>query len=150
MLELARLLENEANLTFVTNDLQIGTALAGNRKSTLLLLGGMVRKGFTATYGYFAEQMLGELSVNQMFFSVDAVDPELNITSYTMEDINVKKIGMAQAEERILLCDHSKFTTCALFNICTIANIDTIIVPKELDSETIEHLRRSGITVEVV
>ncbi len=150
VLELARLLENEANLTFVTNDLQIGTALAGNRKSTLLFLGGMVRKGFTATYGYFAEQMLGELSVNQMFFSVDAVDPELNITSYTMEDINVKKIGMAQAEERILLCDHSKFTTCALFNICTIANIDTIIVPKELDSETIEHLRRSGITVEVV
>ena len=149
VLELARLLENEANLTFVTND-QIGTALAGNRKSTLLFLGGMVRKGFTATYGYFAEQMLGELSVNQMFFSVDAVDPELNITSYTMEDINVKKIGMAQAEERILLCDHSKFTTCALFNICTIANIDTIIVTKELDSETIERLRRSGITVEVV
>ena len=77
-------------------------------------------------------------------------DVRLEVGSYTMEDINVKKIGMAQAEERILLCDHSKFTTCALFNICTIANIDTIIVPKELDSETIEHLRRSGITVEVV
>ena len=94
--------------------------------------------------------MLGELSVNQMFFSVDAVDPELNITSYTMEDINVKKIGMAQAEERILLCDHSKFTTCALFNICTIASIDTVIVTKELNPETIEHLRRSGVNVEVV
>ena len=110
----------------------------------------MVRKGFTSTYGYFAEQMLSELSVNQMFFSVDAVDPDLNITSYTMDDINVKKIGMAQAEERILLCDHSKFTTCALFNICALANIDTIIVTKELDPGVVEQLRRSGKTVEVV
>lgn len=91
VLELAKLLVNEPNLTVVTNDIQIGAELSGNQKSTLLFVGGMVRKGFTSTYGYFAEQMLSELSVNQMFFSVDAVDPDLNITSYTMDDINVKK-----------------------------------------------------------
>lgn len=150
VLELAKLLVKEPNLTVVTNDIQIGAVLSENQKSTLLFVGGMIRKGFASTYGYFAEQMLGELSVNQMFFSVDAVDPDFNITSYTMDDINVKRIGIAQAEERILLCDHSKFTTCALFNICTLANIDTVIVTKELDPYVVDQLRRSGKTVEVV
>lgn len=150
VLELAKLLVNEEDLTIVTNDIRIGAELSANQKSSLLFVGGMVRKGFSSTYGYYAEQMLGELSVNQMFFSVDAVDPELNITSYTMDDINVKKIGMAQAEERILLCDHSKFTSCALFNICALENIDIIIVSKELSPDIIEQLRSSRKIVEVV
>lgn len=150
VLELAKLLVDESDLTVVTNDIRIGTELTHNQKATVLLVGGMIRKGFSSSYGYYAEQMLSELSVNQMFFSVDAVDSDFNITSYTMDDINVKKIGLAQASERILLCDHSKFSICALFNICTIANIDTIIVSKELDPAIIQRLRQFGKDVEVV
>lgn len=150
VLELAKLLVDESDLTVVTNDIRIGAELTNNQKATVLFVGGMIRKGFSSTYGYYAEQMLNELSVNQMFFSVDAVDDDFNITSFTMDDISVKKIGLAQASERILLCDHSKFSMGALFNICSIANIDTIIVGKELDAQTIERLRHIGKNVEVV
>lgn len=148
--ELAKLLVDESDLTVVTNDIRICAELTRNQKSTVLFVGGMIRKGFSSSYGYYAEQMLSELSVSQMFFSVDAVDDDFNITSYTMDDIGVKKIGLAQASERILLIDHSKFSIGALFNICSLANIETIIVGSELDPRILERLRHSGKNVEVV
>lgn len=150
VLELAKLLADESDLTVVTNDIRIGAELTNNQKATVLFVGGMIRKGFSSSYGYYAEQMLNELSFSQMFFSVDSIDADFNITSYTMDDISVKKIGLAQASERILLCDHSKFSVGALFNICSIANIDTIIIGKELDPQIIERLHHTGKKVEVV
>lgn len=150
VLELARLLVDRGDLSIVTNDIRICAELTRNQKSHVLFVGGVIRKGFSSSYGYFAEQMLGELSVNQMFFSVDSLDCDLNLTSYTMDDIGIKKIGLSKATERILLCDHSKFSVGALFHICAIANIDTIIVGKELDPQIQEQLRHTGKNVEIV
>ena len=145
VLELARLLRDRSRLTVVTNDIRIASELSEQPEVSLLLVGGMIRRGYCSSYGFFAEEMLSNITVNKLFFSVDAIDPDLGLMSYTMDDLNLKKIGMSNALERILLCDHSKFSTRALFSVCDLSMIDTIIAGRELNPATAQKLTQMGI-----
>ena len=144
VLELAKLLKSKSHLTVVTNDIRIAAELKDIPDLSLLLIGGMIRKGFCSSYGFFAETMLGNITVSKLFFSVDAIDPEMGLKSYTMDDLNIKKIGIANASERILLCDHSKFQSRAMFSIAGLDAIDTIIVGNELEESIAQKLSHMG------
>ena len=150
VLELARLLRDRSRLTVVTNDIRIASELSEQPEVSLLLVGGMIRRGYCSSYGFFAEEMLSNITVNKLFFSVDAIDPDLGLMSYTMDDLNLKKIGMSNALERILLCDHSKFSTRALFSVCDLSMIDTIIAGRELNPATAQKLTQMGKRLELV
>jgi len=91
VLELAKLITDDEPLTVVSNDIQIASEIAAYPDISLLLVGGMIRKGFCSSYGLFAEQMLRDITVNKIFLSVDAIDSDFGIMSYTMDDVNVKK-----------------------------------------------------------
>ena len=86
VLELAKLVNDIPDLTVVTNDLHIASEVSIFPNVTLLMVGGVVRKGFNSTYGYFAEKMLGSISVNKTFLSIDAVDVEHGLLSYITDD----------------------------------------------------------------
>jgi len=150
VLELAKLIKNIENLTIVTNDLTIAFEVSNNPQIELLIVGGQLRNGYYSTGGYFAESMLDEISVDKSFLSADAIDPDQGIMSFTMHDINVKKQVVAGAKEVILLCDHSKFMSHALINLCRLDRIDRIIAGKELDPEIVERLRSIVKVVELV
>ena len=138
------------NLTVVTNDIRIASEITAKQNVELLFVGGMIRKGYCSSYGYFAEAMLREITVNKIFFSVDALDSDFRITGYTGDDINVKKLGLAHASKSFLLCDHAKFESRALFTICSIDAIDVIITGVETDERIAVGLRQLGKTVERV
>ena len=123
------------DLTVVTNDLHIASEVSIFPNATLLMVGGVVRKGFNSTYGYFAEKMLGSISVNKTFLSIDAVDMEQGLLSYITDDTNIKKQYIKSGKEVILLCDHTKFQASAFINISQLDCIHRIIVGKELDGE---------------
>lgn len=144
VLELAKLLHTKKDLIAVTNDIRIASEINGIADIGLLFVGGMIRRGFCSSYGFFAEAMLSDITVNKIFFSVDAIDSDLGIMSYTMDDVNVKKIGLTNALERILLCDHSKFSSRALFTIFSLDMVDTIIVGHELDGAIAHKLAQMG------
>ncbi|MBQ6427644.1 MAG: DeoR/GlpR transcriptional regulator, partial [Oscillospiraceae bacterium] len=97
------------------------------------------------SYGYHAEAMLRGISANKIFLSVDAIDPEHGIMNYIMEDINLKTIGMDNAAETFLLCDHSKFETQALFSVGMLDKITRAITGWELPGETREAFVEAGV-----
>ena len=144
VLELAKCLHPFSDLTIVTNDIHIAGDINTNSTNTLIFIGGIIRKGYCSSYGYYAESMLKNISVDKIFLSVDAIDADLGITSYTMDDVNLKIIGMNNAKEVYLLCDHSKFTTHALFTVGLLDIISTIICGKELDDSIAQKFRDAG------
>lgn len=144
VLEVAKLLNTFSNLTVVTNDIHIAAEVNTNSANNLIFIGGIIRKGFCSSYGYYAESMLKDLSVDKIFLSVDAIDADLGIMSYTMDDVNLKSIGMKNAKEVYLLCDHSKFCTHALFTVGLMDKITTIICGKELDPVIVDKFQKSG------
>lgn len=150
VLEVARLLSSFTSLTVVTNDIHIAAEINTNSTNHLFFIGGIIRQGFCSSYGFYAESMLKSLSVDKIFLSVDAIDPDLGIMSYTMDDINLKSIGIDKAKEVFLLCDHSKFCTQALFSVGMMDKITTIISGRELDPAITEKLRNNGKSIILV
>ncbi|MDO4345064.1 MAG: DeoR/GlpR family DNA-binding transcription regulator [Eubacteriales bacterium] len=141
-LELAKLLGIFHDLTVVTNDIRIAAEINTSTSNDLISIGGIVRKDFCSTYGYFAETMLKNITVDKIFLSVDAIDAERGIMSYTMDDVSLKDIGMTNAKEVYLLCDHSKFSSQALFAVGMIDRISTIICGRELEASTVEKFQQ--------
>ena len=150
VLEVAKLLITFSSLTIVTNDIHIAGEVNTNTANNLIFIGGIIRKGFCSSYGFYAESMLKSLSVDKIFLSVDAIDPDLGIMSYTMDDVNLKSIGMSNAKEVFLLCDHSKFCAQALFSVGMMDKITTIISGRELDASIAEKLRNNGKSIILV
>lgn len=151
VLELAKLVNDIPDLTVVTNDLHIASEVSIFPNATLLMVGGVVRKGFNSTYGYFAEKMLGSISVNKTFLSIDAVDMEQGLLSYITDDTNIKKQYIKSRAKRLFFsADHTKFQASAFINISQLDCIHRIIVGKELDGEYVERLESMGIDMELV
>lgn len=143
-LELAKVLDKNLHGTLITNDLRIAITLGSHQNLDMLFVGGMIRKGFYSSYSYFAESMLNCLVIDKLFFSVDAVSPDLSLMNYTLDDINLKKNCISKAKEAILLCDHSKFSANARFAFEKLDAVSTIIVDSGLSPDIQRRLRRLG------
>ena len=144
VLELAKLINRNFEATVITNDARIAMELGAHKKIEMLLIGGMIRTGYYSSYGYFAESMLNSIAADKLFFSADAISPDFEIMNYNMNEVNMKKICVSKARERILLCDHSKFAARALVAVETIDSVDTVIVGRELDESIQNQLRQLG------
>ena len=78
---------------------------------------------------------------------IDALDPVMGIMSYTMDDVNLKILGMKNARETYVLADHSKFESRPLFSAGMLDQIDTVISGTELPIEKAEELAEAGLKV---
>lgn len=149
-LELAKILDKDLHGTLITNDLRIAITLGAHKNLDMLFVGGMIRKGFYSSYSYFAESMLDSLVIDKLFFSVDAISPDLSLMNFTLDDITLKKNCISKAKEAILLCDHSKFSVNARFAFEKLDAVSTIIVDSGLSPDIQHRLRRLGKQLIVV
>ncbi len=150
VLEFAKLLDDRKKITVITYDLLVAMEVAKNTSIDLMMIGGTLRKTYYSFFGFFAENMLRQISAKKAFIAVDSVDLQQGLMSFTTDDIAIKKLIIESSKEVILLCDHSKFESHSFIKICDLANIDHIITGEEINPSVLHRLREMGITVETV
>lgn len=149
-LELARKMYAVKNITVLTNDLYIAFELAQNTDINLIVMGGLLRKGVYTLFGHFTEMMAGEIHVDKVFLGADAINPDYGVMNSNFDEIQVKKLMIQAAKEKVILCDHTKFDSVALANVCSLMVIDRIITGRETRPEIVEFLKEAGINIETV
>lgn len=114
-LEVARCLRAR-QLTVVTNDLLIGTAVAELQNAHLVFIGGELLPNVYTMWGPTSVQQLQNLRVNVAVFGADTVteDGIYNTSSYELE---VKRTMRSVASEAFFVADSSKFGREALFKV---------------------------------
>ena len=114
-LEVARCLRAR-QLTVVTNDLLIGTAIAEKQSAHLVFIGGELLPNVYTMWGPTSVQQLQNLRVNVAVFGADTVtqDGIYNTSSYELE---VKRTMRSVASEAFFVADSSKFGREALFKV---------------------------------
>ncbi len=150
ILTFARLLGEKHGLTVITYDMQIAAEVSHFSDTELILAGGVLRRNFGSFYGYFTENVFKEIHVERAFMSCDALSAQQGITSYTTDDIGVKRQIINSANEVILLCDHSKMNVKTFMSIAPISAIKCIITGRETPDDVVENFRQCGVEVEVV
>lgn len=148
--ELAKRIPNILNLYVATYDFQHFTYLEEKENITSYLAGGVVRKGFTACHGHFAEEMMSSFHANTCFLGADGVTPSFGISGFNSYDIHLKQIMIEQSERVILLADHSKFGKDAFTFVASAKDIDVIITDSKTPENQVKALRDLGVKVVVV
>lgn len=136
--ELAKLISGMEELTVVTNDLLIAAMLSDNPKVTTIVLGGVVRVGYSCTVGAIAKNMLLDMSIDKAFMATNGFSVSKGFTTPTSEQAEVKKMLISASMQTVMLMDSSKFAKQYFLKFADISQIDALITDKGIsDAMTI-------------
>lgn len=134
-------------LYIATNDLMIAMELAYYPNIDLIVLGGSLRRNHFSLNGFFAENAVTQIHADKAFLGVDAIDFNIGMMNFSVEEIQAKKLMIQASKEIIILCDHSKFEKVAFVNICSFQDVDTLITGRETPQHIINQLVDAGVNV---
>ena len=130
--ELAKLLASRP-VTIHTSS--IPTAICANGDvADVRVSGGRMERTYEVLNGPSAESFYRSIYCDFAFVSTAAVSVKYGLTAYTEDDASLKRIMLAQARQRVLLADASKFNAIQQFRACGLENVDLVItdsVPEE-------------------
>jgi DeoR/GlpR family transcriptional regulator of sugar metabolism len=124
-------------LTVVSNFRRVLDALVGVSQIDLVSLGGRYNPPYDSFGGLATVEALRGLHVDIAFFSALAVTAG-QCYHPVPESVAVKRAMIAAADRSVLLVDHSKFERTALYRLCGLDEVDTVILD---DGVAPEHLR---------
>jgi DeoR/GlpR family transcriptional regulator of sugar metabolism len=147
-LEIVKALPSDLRFTAVTPSLPIAVALAEFPKVETVVLGGRLHRRESMTVGLRAVQELEDFRADLCFLGVCALHAEVGISTFSVEEREMKQTLIRCAGEVVGLLTASKFNKSAPFvvgsiGILTRALVESGIAPSELDL-----LRRYGVFVE--
>ena len=125
--ELAKLMGNKRGVTVVTNDINVAADLERFPSCEVLLIGGMLRKGFHCTVGYGMFTYLESLSVDKAFLGANSFSARKGASTPDLSQSDFKRKMIEIAARVILLCDHTKLETDSFINFASPAQIDLLI-----------------------
>ena len=146
-LEMARNMAGIANLSVLTASLRIANELVDLPNIRLILTGGLVRQQELSLVGYIAERTYQEFRVDKAFVGVGGIHMEVGLTEYNLEDAQVKKSLIANADQVIVLADSRKLgETCFAF-IAPLSTVDILVTDADASKEALDPFREKGVEV---
>jgi len=150
-LEVARQLEDRANLTIVTNCLQIANLLVGSLSlevsSRLIITGGIVRPRELSMVGSIPQGVYGNYHTDKAFIGIGGISLENGLTEYNIEDSEIKKVLLQNSLQKIIVADSSKFGVTTFNTVAPLEAVDTIVTDSEAPQEIVEAIQGLGIHV---
>lgn len=149
-LELAKVIIDKRDLTVVTNDLKIASYLENNSKINVILVGGMLRRGFHCTTGPSVQAQLDEYNVDKAFMAANALSLEKGFTTPRIDLAEVKKTMISIASQVIFLLDSSKFGRISFTRFADLQDVDKIITDAGVGKKAIEQLQADHDNIDVL
>lgn len=146
-LEFAELLVEIPNLTIVTNDLMIALSMEKSSDSTVLLLGGSVRKRFHCTMGNSVIEAMEKLRIDTAFVATNGINRERGLSTPSMDVVNIKRKMIEISRKSILLADSSKIGQDALATFAQMSEIDIMITDTGVTSAFLQDAQECGLEV---
>ncbi len=138
--EIARHLQDTEDITVLTNDFGVLTALTRKQNINVMFLGGCLRRKNLAFYGLHTIEALNQLHVDKLFLGVDGFDLQYGITTHYEPEALLNRKMAEIAREIIIVTDSSKFGTLCLHRIVGLSDIDMLIT----DSGLPDYLRSAS------
>jgi len=150
VLELARNIQNNKNLTVVTNSLDIAQELDGKEGITLIITGGSPRRRTRALIGSLTEATVSQMRIDKVFMGVSALDLTYGIMVPTLEEAETRKRIVKASNKIIILSDHSKFGKQSFAYVNPLQSIDILITDRGIPEEMEGEIERLGVEVRIV
>ncbi len=134
-------------VTVITNALNSAMELSSSPELSVVMLGGILRPMSFSLVGPQAEQTLRDLNADQLFLGVDALDPELGLSTPDILEAQLNALMIKVAREVTVVADSSKLRRRSLSVICKVNLIHRLITDTGADEQVVESLREQGLQV---
>lgn len=147
-LELAKLLnQSDMRLTIVTNGIQTALELNDHQDITVILLGGIVKKGSHALEGTLGASVLTNINIDILFTSANGFSIKGGLTDFSVYEVELKKTMVGSANKTIALLDHTKMGRNSIASFASVTDLKAIITDQPLSSEDQQQLDSMDIDV---
>lgn len=147
-LQIARQLKTRRNINVVTNAVNIGSELAGERIE-VVLTGGALRPRTMAMVGPLTENALAELHVDKLFLGANGIDLEKGVTTPNLVEAEAKKAMLRSAKEIVLVADSSKIGRVTFARICRFDRVHRLITDEGAPRQFLDAVAKEGVQVTV-
>ena len=145
--ELARCLHPSKRLTVITPALKVALELCNRPNVEVLQLGGMLRPNSSSVAGFFAENILEDISCGILFLGVDGIDLNFGLSITNLAETSLDQKMMDAAQSIVIMADSTKFGQRGVGRIGSLEQIQYIITDDGVSSETIKQLEEKGVKV---
>ena len=125
-MQMADFLDAKKNITVITNGIQLATLLVKKGIRTYCT-GGEIFENSLAHFGSFAEEFIKRFNIDVLFFSCYGVSEKGILTDPSLPETQIRKVAIQQAKKTVFLCDKSKFSLTAPYNLISITELDCIV-----------------------
>jgi DeoR family transcriptional regulator of aga operon len=126
----ARAIGYRKGITVITNAVNIAMELSHRADLKIIVIGGsMSGDGFALT-GPTGIAEVGEVFYDKAFIGVDGIHPDHGLTSNYPDHASVHRAMIGQAQQRIVVADHTKLGNVGYALIVPAIDIDLIITDK--------------------
>jgi DeoR family glycerol-3-phosphate regulon repressor len=134
-------------LTVVTNSLSITQTMArSDQGHRVFLIGGEFREEASENLGRLAVEQISQFNPRDAVLTVGAIDSS-GAMDYELQEAEIARAMIAQAKRITILADATKLNRTALFRVCTLEQLDRLIVNELPDPALSEALRIAGVEV---
>ena len=145
-LEFASRLAERRDLKVVTNDIEIARCLERVDCGQVIVLGGILRKGFHCLVRSPGAAPLRDLTVDKAFMGANGLSTDKGATTPDVQQAETKKSMLEMSNHVVLLCDSSKIGRVSFARFASLDEIDTLETDA-LDDATAENFREGGMEV---
>lgn len=139
--EVAKLMTGFANLTVITNALNIAYILGGNPGINLIVSGGEFKAPTLSLTGDMAAATFKGIHVNKCFLATAGISPDLQLTYPSLSDLVVKSAMIRASDKVYLVADSSKIGITSFASLGRLSLIDTLITDSKISPSQIEAIR---------
>lgn len=136
-LQIADFLGEKKNITAITNGIPLATLLMQKGIKTYCT-GGEIFQNSLAHFGSFAEEFIQRFNIDTLLFSCHGVTEKGMLTDPSLPETQIRKVAINQSKKTVFLCDESKFSLSAPYNLAPLSAMDYIITDCAKASRFIE------------
>ncbi|WP_285767268.1 DeoR/GlpR family DNA-binding transcription regulator [Peribacillus sp. SI8-4] len=150
-LELARTIKDmPIRLTVVTSGINTALELNENPHITVILLGGIIKKGSFSLEGSLGINILNQINIDLMFTSANGFSFESGLTDFSVYEVELKKAMVSASNKVVALLDHTKINKNSIASFASVKQIDTIITDDDVTGSYINNLKEQNVKVLMV
>jgi DeoR family transcriptional regulator of aga operon len=136
-----------AQLTVVTNALNIANELLVRSRMKVVVAGGVVRPKSFELVGPLGGALLREVTLDVALLGVDAIDPALGAAAHHEGEAAMNSLMVARAKRVVVIADSSKLGGHAFARICPVDRVETLVTDSGADPAVVQAFRDAGVHV---
>lgn len=144
---LAEMLGSKANLTIITNALNIALAVGTKPGYQLMVTGGEFKPPTLSLTGEKAAVFFKNIYVNKLFLATGGISNKLELTYPGFSDLEVKRSMVHAAEETYVLADSSKFGKTSFASLGIMDFADYLITNKDASADMCRRIEALGTKI---